>query len=252
MKKMRKLLAICCLVCLLLPLLCGCRALDEMRASQAFYDQEGNVLWNGAVYKKLPQGEYFSPEIDYNTSVCVTEQDVPVLVQEMFCKDSLYVSEDGTILESYAAGEAQYYCREDRHEELSQRLKEPFRSDMVCYFYYTYDEETDEYAEKIYRLSDDEWGVLRKILETAEPMQISEGWNLSYDRIVSLEECSEDRLFCRQFLDLILSGETYYLRFTQGLEVVVYEVPEEAVPHVAKIMDAEWEEELLEPEIWIA
>ena len=45
MKKFRKLLAVCCLVSLLLPLLCGCAALDEMRASQAFFDEEGNILY---------------------------------------------------------------------------------------------------------------------------------------------------------------------------------------------------------------
>ena len=257
MKKFCKLLAVCCLVSLLLPLLCGCGALDEMRASQAFYDEEGNILWNGTVYKKLPQGEYFTPVTDYNNRVNVTKRDVPVLLQEMFPEDVLRATEDGLILETsydvFYGDESPYYCREDRYAELSQRLKAPFAPDMVCYEYYAYNPETEEYEDKIYRLSDEEWGVLKKILETVEPMQMSEGWDLDYDRIVFLEESSEDRLFSREFLDLMVCGSTYYLRFDYGRETKIYEVPKDAAPHVAKIMEAEMQDYLLtEPEEWDA
>ena len=258
MKKFRKLLAVCCLVSLLLPLLCGCGALDEMRASQAFYDEEGNILWNGTVYKKLPQGECFTPEIDYSNRVNVTQRDVPVLLQEMFAEEVLKADSDDLILEktySYSPGyyDEVYYCRADRYEEVAKRLEAPFAPDMVCYEYYVYNPETEEYEDKIYRLSDEEWGVLKKILETVEPMQVSEGWDLDYDRIVFLEESSEDRLFSREFLDLMVCGSTYYLRFDYGRETKIYEVPKDAAPHVAKIMEAEMQDYLLtEPEEWDA
>ena len=80
MEKTKKMICILCLICLLLPLLCGCKELDEMRAKQAFYDENGNILWNGAVYKQLPQGEYFQPHTSYENRVYVTEPDVPVLL----------------------------------------------------------------------------------------------------------------------------------------------------------------------------
>lgn len=253
MKKFRKLLAVCCLVSLLLPLLCGCAALDEARASQAFYDQEGNILWNGTVYKKLPYGEYFTPSTGYGNRIYVTESDVPVLLQEMFCEEKLIADEEGLILESLADLDPGYYCREDRHAELSQRLQAPFAPDMVCYDYYAYDQKTGEYVDKLYRLTDEEWGVLKKILETVEPMQMSEGWDLNYESIVFLKESSEDQLFSREFLDLMVCGNTYYLRFDSGRGTKIYEVPKDAAPLVAKIMEAEQQKyDLPATDEWIA
>ena len=238
MKKVKKLLAVCCLACLLMSALSGCAALDEMRASQAFYDADQNILWDGAVYKPLPANEYFCPNTN-GDRICVTEEDVPILLQEIFAKDKLYPNEDKMILESYYEYGAQYYCREDQYEELSKRLKAPFQPEMVCYTYWQFDVEKDEYVEEIYRLSDEEWGVLRKILETVEPMQVGEGWELAYDSFIYLKECSEDRLLRREFLELMCCGDTYYMQLNTGRERLIYQVPEEAVPHVAKIMEAE-------------
>lgn len=259
MKKMKKLLSLCCIVCLLLPLLCGCNALDDARKMQAFYDEEENILWNGAVYKKLPQGEYFSPDIDYGYSktIYVTKPDVPVLLQEMFCEASLNADKDGVILEkdySYASGyyDTVYYCREDRYEDVSARLQAPFKADMVCYTYHVYDMESGEFVEKIYRLTNDQWGVLRKILENGEPMEVSAGWELSFDEIVSLEECSEDMLFRRSFLDLMNCGGTYYLEFDDGRTTKIYQVPFEATAYMEKIMAAQRRDSIVIAEEWIA
>ena len=240
MKKMRKLLSVFCMLCLMIPMLCGCMALDHMREFQAYYDSEGNILWNGTVYKKLPAGEYFCPETE-DDQIAVTEEDVPVLLKDFFAEDRLYASEDKMILESYYGDYegTQYYCREDQYEALSKRLQAPFRPEMVCYAYWRFDMEESTYVEEIYRLSDAQWDVLQKILEHVEPMEVGEGWQLSYDQSITLEECSEDRLFCREFLDLMCCGETYYLRLNTGRESFVYQVPEEAAPHVAEIMEAE-------------
>ena len=117
MKKTKKIFCILCLICLLLPLLCGCKALDEARKNQAFFDEEGNILWNGAVYKQLPKGEYFKPDTSYDNDVYVTEPDVPVLLQDSFYKAWLIADDEGLILENYRdfnAGEELYYCREDQ------------------------------------------------------------------------------------------------------------------------------------------
>ena len=135
MKKYRKLVAVLCLVCLLLPLLCGCNALDKMREKQAFFDAEGNILWNGKVYKKLPSGEDFCPEWD-GGQICVTEEDVPVLLSNV-CADSFYdIYEDGLFLEYQGfyeiTGEEHFYCREDRYEEFAKKLQEGFAVDVVC------------------------------------------------------------------------------------------------------------------------
>jgi len=257
MKKYQKLIAVLCFACLLIPLLCGCGALDDARKTQAFYDEEGNILWNGVVYKMLPRGEYFTPVTEYDNRVYVTEQDVPVLLQEMFAEEVLAATEDGLILESYFdffyGDESPYYCREDRYAELSQRMQVPFAPDMVYYEYHAYNPETEVYEYQFYRLSDDEWGVLKKILETVEPMQVSEGWNLDYEWIVYLRESSEDRLFSREILDLMVCGSTYYLRLDIGRETAIYEVPKDAAPLVAKIMEAKIRDYLLtDQDEWIA
>jgi len=243
MKKFRKLLAVGCLLCLVLPLLCGCNALDKAREKQAFYDEDGNILWNGTVYKELPQGEYFCPEIDYRSDndVYVTKPDVPVLLQDAFYEEWLMADEEGVLLENYRDydyGEYRYYCREDRYEELAARLQAPFQSDMVCYSYYVYDRENGEYVDMIYRLTDDQWGVLKKILETEEAVEVGEGWNLNYDEAVSLEECSEDMLFRREFLEVLACGSTYYLRFDDGWTTKLYRVPEDAEAHMEDILEA--------------
>ena len=244
MKKTRKILCILCLVCLLLPLLCGCKALDDARKTQAFFDEEGNILWNGTVYKKLPQGECFTPEIEYSNRVYVTKRDVPVLLQEMLAEEVLKADSDDLILEktySYSPGyyDEVYYCRADRYEEIAKRLQEPFQGDMLCYSYWFYDEETGEYGEQLYRLTDEEWGVLRQVLETTEPMKMGTGWELAYDASVVLQESSEDRLFSREFLELVLCDDTYYLQLQLGREQNMYQVPEEAAPFMAQIMEKE-------------
>lgn len=244
MKKFRKLLAVGCLLCLVLPLLCGCNALDEARKKQAFYDEDGNILWNGTVYKLLPKGEYFSPEIHYGegNDVFVTKPDVPVLLQDSFCEEWLIADEEGVLLENYRDynyGDYRYYCREDRYEEIAKRLEEPFQGDMVCYRYYFYDEEKGEYVDAIYRLTDDQWGVLKKILETEKPVEMGEGWNLDYNECVNLEECSEDMLFRREFLEVLVCGNAYYLRLNDGWTTKLYQVPAEAIPHMEEIMEAE-------------
>lgn len=241
MKKTKKMICILCLICLLLPLLCGCKKLDEMRTKQAFYDENGNILWNGAVYKQLPQGEYFQPNTNYENRVYVTEPDVPVLLHDLFFKQWMIADDEGLILDNRGDVDLWhwYYCREDRYEELAKRLQEPFQGDMLYYSYWFFDE-NGEYGEQLYRLTDEEWGVLRQVLETAEPLEMDAGWKLAYDATVTLVESSEDRLFSREFLELMVCGDTYYLRLKlDPRESVTYQVPEEAAPFMAQIMEAE-------------
>lgn len=102
----------------LLLCLCGCSGLENMRKKQAFPGENGEILWNGAVYKALPGNEDFYVETgDYSELVYVTEPDVPVLLSSMFSEMDLYPSGDGVFLEDLDAGI--YYCREDRYEEMA-------------------------------------------------------------------------------------------------------------------------------------
>lgn len=233
MKKFRKILTLCCLACFLLLLLSGCQKLDEMRASQAFFDGDGNILWNDSVYKLLPQGEYFAPDIDYSKTVYVTEKDVPVLLQDLFAEDRLYATEDDLILESDSYG---YYCREDRYGEIEQKLREPFRTEIVCYTYGVYDYREDEYVDRVYQLTQEQWDALQEVTKTVAPVVRGDGWDLSYDYRVSLYECSEDRLFQRYSMDLSVSGDTYYLWVDTQQTTEIYQVPESQSEMMAEIL----------------
>lgn len=248
MKKMKKVLSIACLVCLLIPLLCGCNALDKLRESQAFFDEEGNVLWNGTVYKKLPGNENkydeFYPEIDYSNCIYVTESDVPVLLVEGMADVVFRVDEAGIILERgyyYSEDgipyEKAYYCREDKYEEMAPRFLAPFEPEMYCYEYSYYDFDSYEYIDKIYQLSQEEVATLKRIVETVEPTVVGGGWYFEASWSVTIEERTEDMLFQRYYLELAYSEGTYYLEIFDDFGRRVYEVPEADAPTMEKITE---------------
>ena len=199
--------------------LCGCDALDKMRQNQGFWGENGEILWNGAVYKELPSDEYLYVNQDDITIVYVTEPDVPVLLSVF--ERGYYPGEDGLFL----SGAGKYYCREDRYQEIQERIYEPFQPDMICCSVTEYNIDA-EAEEKIYQLTQEQVQMLALILETEEPRTMGEGWYLYTDIQVALWECSEDLLFRRNSIDLAKSGDTYYLyRYTDD-RTLVYAVPE--------------------------
>lgn len=216
------------LVLIQILLLCGCKALDTMRANQAFYDEDGNILWNGSVYKPLPACEYLQPDLDHEIQICVTEKDVPVLLSDIMAERWLYPTEDEVLLlgSGYHWIEGRNYCREDKFQELSDRIKAGFETEIVCYGYDVYDEETGEYSNQYYTLTQEQRDALTLITETVEPMQMGEGWYLDYDWTVELEECSQDMLFRRQTLDVAVAGQQYYLLLYTDTETLTFVVPD--------------------------
>lgn len=224
MKKNFKRIFVLFLAVIQLTLLCGCDALDEMRRNQAFYGEGTDIIWNGATYKLLPPCEYLYPEMDYETTVWTTADDVPVLLSQMLAEQPLTPSTDGVILEQdYDTG---YYCREDKYEQLIQRIQEGFDTEVVCYTYAVYDEEEWEYIEKTYTLTDEQVEVIELITATVEPDTMGEGWSLDYQWSVPLQECSEDMLLRRYGPEIAFTGRTYYLLLTIDTETLIFTVPE--------------------------
>lgn len=204
--------------------LCGCKALDTMRANQAHYDDDGNIFWNGSVYKPLSACDELMPDVDYGTTVCITEADVPVLLSDVFAQDMLSPSKDGVILQSDWS--SKNYCREDKFQEISDRIMAGFETEIVCYGYDVYDEETWEYSTEYYTLTQEQWEALELITETVEPTKMGEGWSLDYDWSVPLEERSQDMLFRRQNLDIAAAGQQYYLLLYTDTESLAFAVPD--------------------------
>ncbi len=211
--------AVLLVVCAMLLCLCGCDALDRMRQNQGFWGENGEILWNGAVYKELPPDDDLYIKDDMNVVVYVTEPDVPVLLSTFY--HGYYPSKEGLFL----SGAGKYYCREDRYEEIQKRIYETFQPDMICCSVTEYNIE-GEAEEKIYQLTQEQTQMLALILEKEESRTLGDGWYLETDMQVWLWECSEDLLFRRNSIDLAKSGDTYYLYRNTGNRTLVYTVPE--------------------------
>lgn len=85
MKKVIKTVLVLLAVVGMLLCLCGCTGLENMRKNQAFSRENGEILWNGAVYKALPESEYLFVDTGYfDDTVYLTEPDVPVLLSVFF------------------------------------------------------------------------------------------------------------------------------------------------------------------------
>ncbi len=244
MKKFLKIASLMTLVCLLVSSLSGCYAVDAMRQSRATYDAEGNILWNGAVYKRLSYHEDFCLDTGYDNDVYVADEDVPLLLLSVYGEEILSVDKEKLILEHRQFIEADryasvpiFYCREDRFEEFEKKILEGFPVEVVCYNYGYYNDETFEYEDKRYDLTEEQISAIRKVLETVEAQKMSEGWYLDYEWQVVLYECTADMRFQRYAMDICLAGSTYYLRVEGDRVTYFYQVPEEYAKEVSQIME---------------
>lgn len=225
MKKNAKHLLILLLVLVQVFVLCGCASLDEMRENQAFLTKDGDILWNGNVYKKLPACDYLEPEIDFETDIYVTDPDVPVLLSESIYHLMLSPTKDGNLLANYR-DETSYYCVDSMYDTMRARITAPFIPDIVCYYYYVFDPETHESEIKYYTLTQEQLDIITQITETAEPIALGDGFALNCDYKISLLACSEDLLLQQDcHMAISQSGDAYYLLVTTDAREQAYKVP---------------------------
>lgn len=243
MKKNFRRIFVLFLAAMLIFVLCGCDALDEMRQNQAYFDADGNILWNGSVYKKLPACEHLFPLIDYNTSVFVTEAGVPVLLSGILSLSDCSPSYDGSLLEEYDFGENVYYCEASAYEQLRDRILAPFTPDIICYSYDVYDEDTYEFETKYYTLTQEQVAAVANVVENTEPTVMQEGMYLDCDWSVYLDECSEDMLLRRNTMDISYAGSTYYVHQYTDNGMLLYAVPEDCNAIFGEIVKAYLEAE---------
>lgn len=215
--------------------LCGCTGLENMRKNQAFPGENGEILWNGTAYKTLPDNEYLYVEMsDHLDVVYLTAPDVPVLLSSTFSESQLYTSEDSTFL--WKSETDDYYCREDRYEEILSRMQKEFVPDVVCYSYKEYPE--TEY----YTLTKEQVETIDLVLQNTEPTVLGDGMYLEWDYYIDLQAYSADRLFCRDSTDISVSGTTYYLHQYTDEQEQVFTVPEAYSQVFAEITRAYIEE----------
>lgn len=170
MKKWKRwlVLALATVLCLSL---CGCAELETMRAEHGVWQEDGSILWNGAVYRKL-ENTTAVEEFDFTYSyvtIYVTEPDVPVLLSTMF-GEGMDVYAYGTILGHYdyrlAEGRTTWYCREDVYDEMVKELEGGIQ--LNTYFYYYYDYQKGESVK--YYLTEEQANTIHRILTTVDPV----------------------------------------------------------------------------------
>lgn len=201
--------------------LCGCQALEDMRAAQAVYQEDGSILWNGQVYRMLgdtaSRGDIYI--VGDNQNVYVTQKDVPVLLSEFF-GEPYDVCADGTLLESYTwDGGYIMYCREDVYDATAEYLKNGFQLDT--YFYSYYDEET--YDGNNYYLTEYQTNAVNDVLANVIPAPLETYEDEAIWDSLYLNGCDESHRFSQNYLmDLWITEDGYFL----VVEEDVYPVPE--------------------------
>lgn len=208
--------------------LSGCSGLEQMRKQQAFLEENGDILWNGCVYKALPDSDVIYVDTDYENTVYLTKKDVPVLLSMFAMEQMLFCGKDGILLESVAGTN---YCREDQHEKVLGLMQNNFAPELVCFSYYT--EEGTEY----YTLTKEQVQTLELVAKSVEPTVLSDGMYLESEEHIALQAFSGDMLLCRDYAAISVSGNTYYLHWYDGKADLLFAVPEEYRSVFAKIVD---------------
>lgn len=212
----------------LLFCLCGCSGLEQMRKQQAFMGDNGEIIWNGSVYQKLPHNDAIYIDTSYDDVVYLTQKDVPVLLSVFAMEQMLFSGKDGILLEAEAGT---YYCREDQYERALQLMTENFTPEFVCFCYYT--EEGTEY----YTLTQEQVQTLELVAESVEPTVLSDGMYLESEQFIDLQAFSEDMLLWRDYGGISVSGKTYYLYWYNGEKDLLFTVPAEYSSVFAKIVE---------------
>lgn len=194
MKKWKRwlVLALATVLCLSL---CGCDELETMRSEHGVWQEDGSILWNGAVYRKL-ENTLSMGEFDFTYSyvtIYVTEPDVPVLLSTMF-GEAMDVSADGTILEHYdyrlVEERTTWYCREDVYDEMVKKLENGVTLNTYCYYYWDFDRGKNV----PYYLTEEQANTMHRILATVDPV-LSADFDEPIEDELYLYVTDENRMF---------------------------------------------------------
>lgn len=223
MKKWKRwlVLALATVLCLSL---CGCDDLEVMRAEHGVWQEDGSILWNGAVYRKLENVANIDVlEISYDyISIRVTEPDVPVLLCSWF-GDSLDVCAGGTLLEHYdyrlLEGRTTWYCREDVYDETAAVLENGV--ELTTYFYQYYDRITGDF--KNYYLTTEQSEAVYDVFATVHPI-FDAVYEEAFVDSIYLYACDESHRFES---DIEMYMHTTESGYCIELDDLIYVVPME-------------------------
>lgn len=120
MKKSFKRISALLLALITCVCLCSCKEIKEMRENQAFYGENGEIIWGEQVYMPLEALELPEElECSWLGYGCVTEKDVPVLLSNTL-GTGMYYNHSKTVIEART-----YYARKDVYDYVANLVKYP-------------------------------------------------------------------------------------------------------------------------------
>ncbi|MBR7133059.1 MAG: hypothetical protein IKD04_05950 [Clostridia bacterium] len=240
MKKiLRVLICTVTVLCLVLSL-SGCQMLDTMKATHAVWNENGNIVLGNTEYLALPPCDELQPEYSFERNdIYVTDSDVPVLLSQFLGQDFSH-SDDGVFLSNYYDyTESVTYCRKDRYDEIINHIQNGIEYDKLCYYYSYYDDERGDWEDKYYILSENEASAVKTVYTTVSPTQLPAGAELTaIEYSAHLMFCLDDLPFKKDFCELAVVSDTYYLIEYPDEGSVVYQVPKELNSTFKSIMSA--------------
>lgn len=238
MKKLLRSISLILVFLMICFTFCGCTALDEMRKTHAVWGNEEKTVieLNGKEYKLLSDCDSLSPDGD--TSISVTESDVPLLLADMF-GDYAWISddEDFIVVDPYDGytqyvdkeSETRNYCVSNRYDEVEEQIKNGVNLNSVCYEYYTYDFEADDYITKYYKLTEEQIFAISDAIQYGETALFINEDDIVYD--IMLYVCSDDMLFKEYAAYLTFTDTNIYIDYNNysedETEGSIYVVPDE-------------------------
>ncbi len=199
MKKFKKITAVLLLIVICFSL-CSCRELDELRDSQAFFNENG-IIYKDKLYKSVNIAENLNYDYTHQEYVNVTDPGVPVLISALISFE-YSTNDDETIICGGYDGE--WYIREDKYAQYEKSIKNGINyTDLGFeYFDFSLGERTD------YILSQNEKEHFLSLF-TGEP--INEEFEI-YEELYFFEQ-SDNKLFKRtDHYCLMVTDKGYFVR----------------------------------------
>ncbi len=211
---------------LLCSVFTGCNALDNMKQAQAFQSENDNIILNGCEYKQIPVRKMsflLNFDLVETKDIYITDRDVPVLLSEDFYITKGEVTADGKYLYVERFG---YYCREEDHQDFTERLDNGFVPEVLAAPYSYYDEETVEMVYGNYLLTEEEANAVKTVIETTKPVEVDDYRRFQADEYCDVYESSDDLIFNQYIFTAERSGNKFKIVTKTGNTTLRYTVPD--------------------------
>ncbi len=227
MKKTVKIIALIITLCTMLSMLSGCSFIDDLRKSKIVINEKGNLVYKDNEYIKLEKTDtlYFNYDYNFDEEILAGKDEEPILYT-FFKGEYCDLSKDKVLIQTFGGD---IYCREDKYESVTDKIKNGFTAEKYIYTYEIYIENGYDYEweEKIHTLTESDLAKVNEIFETVEP--ITNGTYMISNSIYNVEiyGCSKDLIFRKYAFDIFyLDGKYYIQKEDERYNPYVYEVPE--------------------------